>query len=45
MIGEFESEVYMSLKLNSKCYAWCARYVCEWWMLSGFVTLGTTYWH
>jgi len=33
VIDEFESKVYTSLKVNSECYAWCVRYVCEWWMV------------
>jgi len=23
VIGDFENKVFMSLKVNSECYAWC----------------------
>jgi len=25
--------LYMSLKVNSECYAWYVRYIYEWWMV------------
>jgi len=33
IIYEFESKVYISLKVNNECYACCVRYACEWWMV------------